>query len=166
MTDISKEAVELLAAVLPDTNWRAPRNDDWIEWHGGDCPIKSPETKGDVKFRDGDIWDDVVLTERVWGKCPSPKREITRYRITEDHEPKEAPMQTRASLDAEIARLTALRDALPPEPKVVRGYAGINRSGYWAFAGYAGWSNATHYRDFILDADGVPEGFTKIEGGE
>jgi len=27
MTDISKEAVELLAAVLPDTNWRAPRLD-------------------------------------------------------------------------------------------------------------------------------------------
>jgi len=72
---------------------------------------------------------------------------------------------TRASLDAEIARLTALRDALPPEPKVetVRLYLG-QYDGRWA-GNNRQHGLDTHYLDVTI-IDGVPQGWTKIEGGE
>lgn len=66
------------------------------------------------------------------------------------------PTPTRDQLDAQIAELTAQRDALP---ETVRVYAG-NFEGVWGFSRH-GDGGRNHYRDFPL-IDGVPEGFVEI----
>ena len=98
---------------------------DWIEWNGGECPIKSDKTMVDLKFR-GEM---IVVKERpkigwVWDHTGT-YRDIIAYRITEDHEPKcDQPLEwvefylplTREQITAQIEALQKQLDSMP-KPK-------------------------------------------------
>lgn len=52
----------------------------WIEWTGGvDCPIPSGAAH-EVKFRDGDIFDDVEPETWDWTHCGC-NEDIVAYRL-------------------------------------------------------------------------------------
>lgn len=92
---------------------------DWIEWNGGECPIKSDKTKVEYELRNG--YKRSNLGNRCrWHHMPTryPQGDIIAYRIIEDHEPKEQPM-TREQIKAQIE---ALQKQLDASPLVVRRY--------------------------------------------
>ena len=82
---------------------------DWIEWKGGECPIKSDKTRVQVKTKDG-ISGFVELYDLDW-KHDNSSSDIISYRITEDHEPKMT--QTREQITAQIEALQKQLDQLP-----------------------------------------------------
>ena len=53
--------------------------DGWIEWHGGECPVP-PDTRVDVKFRDGDKWNSDPANGVSWNHLDDG-RDIIAYRI-------------------------------------------------------------------------------------
>jgi hypothetical protein len=57
----------------------------WIKWNGGDCPIKSNETKVAYKLRHGYV-GFAYGTSLSWGHL-GHAADIIGYRITEDHAP-------------------------------------------------------------------------------
>lgn len=63
-------------------------NDGWIEWNGGECPIKSDKTR--VEYKCGGGWKDEGrgVTLR-WSNIYGNHQNIIAYRIIEDHEPAE-----------------------------------------------------------------------------
>lgn len=91
---------------------------DWIEWNGGECPIKSDKTRVQVKTKDG-ISGFVELYDLDW-KHDNSSSDIIAYRITEDHEPK----MTREEITAQIKALQKQLDAMPV---VVVRYYGLYR---------------------------------------
>lgn len=139
---------------------------DWIEWNGGECPIKSPYTKGQVRFNAG--CDSQVFPLRLWNWRRDTnvwRNEIIAYRITENHEPQEAPM-TRDELIAKRAalanKLKSLDKQIAAQPKTIRVYVECE-DGPMGGAWPSMRRGATHCRDFPL-VDGVPEGFVPVEG--
>ena len=57
----------------------------WIEWNGGDCPIKDVRTSGLIKMRDGYTWTaPSVLHDCKWKHSGRPY-DIIAYRIIEAH---------------------------------------------------------------------------------
>jgi hypothetical protein len=74
---------------------------NWIEWNGGECPIKSDKTVVDFELRNG---------SRLGGSCKSvdwfhsfdDPSDIIAYRIIEDYEP---VAQTREQITAQIEAL-------------------------------------------------------------
>jgi hypothetical protein len=87
---------------------------NWVEWNGGECPIKSEDTRGQVKFRDGEVssWFS-EMTDWCWGD--DGEGTIIAYRIIEDHEPMAYPRdpKTREQITAQIATLQKQLDAMP-----------------------------------------------------
>ncbi|MDE2107281.1 MAG: hypothetical protein KGL39_59335 [Patescibacteria group bacterium] len=66
---------------------------DWIEWHGGECPV-GPDVRVQVELQNGNRFENVASEwSIVWGSGW-----IVRYRIV--------------SQDSEFDRLRAERDAL------------------------------------------------------
>jgi hypothetical protein len=115
---------------------------NWIEWNGGECPIKSDKTVVDFELRNG---------SRLGGSCKSvdwfhsfdDPSDIIAYRIIEDYEP---VAQTREKITAQIEALQKQLDAMP---KPQRRYWG---QGY-TFTNVSGAT--THYFD-IETINGVP----------
>ena len=65
-------------------------NGGWIEWKGGECPIKSDKTRVDVKFKDGEIAGPGYKINWLWTWIYGGRGgDIIAYRITENHEPTE-----------------------------------------------------------------------------
>ena len=62
----------------------------WIEWHGGECPIKSDKTVISVMYETGEgLYQN---TRDGWRWCwnnNGKRGDIIAYRITENHEPTE-----------------------------------------------------------------------------
>ena len=80
----------------------------WIEWNGGDCPIKSDKTMVEYKLADG--YSAIRLGRKIgWGGPDGTNSDIIAYRITDDHEPKMA----REQITAQIAELQKQLDAIP-----------------------------------------------------
>jgi len=79
---------------------------EWIEWKGGDCPIKSDKTKVEYTLRGGHCWVGLG-TVASWShpKGRPNSFDIVKYRIVEDHEPKETKPMTREQILAQIAEL-------------------------------------------------------------
>lgn len=63
-------------------------NDGWIEWNGGECPIKSEKTRGMIKKIDGEADGPNPLQLYRWD-IMGGDYDIIAYRITENHEPTE-----------------------------------------------------------------------------
>ena len=115
---------------------------DWIEWNGGECPIKSDKTKVEYKCRNG-YKGSCLGTLNRWPHISS-HYDIIAYRITEDHEPKMT--QTREQITAQIEALKKQLDAMPkPKRKYWDG-------GYICSEQY---HYCTHYFD-IETINGVP----------
>jgi hypothetical protein len=83
---------------------------DWIEWHGGECPIKSDKTLFDVKMRSATFW---TYPRQLGWQQHGGAYDVIAYRIVEDHEPKDDPALSRAEIEATIAKLQAKLDVLP-----------------------------------------------------
>ena len=60
----------------------------WIEWHGGECPIKSDKTRGQWRHSTGMESQVFLMKNMNWPKTKSGHT-IIAYRITENHEPTE-----------------------------------------------------------------------------
>lgn len=116
---------------------------DWIEWNGGECPIKSAKTRYTLKFRTkaeyscrgSDSWD--------WHHY-SKGEDIIAYRITEDHEPK----MTREQITAQIEALQKQLDAIPDETRG-RFWIGVT----WSDDKY---SSARTHEEMVTIINGVP----------
>ena len=114
---------------------------NWIEWNGGECPIKSDKTRVEYKMINASL--DIFYGKQLrwnWkhnGQCS----DIIAYRIIDDHEP-----ITREQITAQIDALQKQLDALPVAKMM------------W-FDGSTCWetptNNATHYFD-IETINGVP----------
>lgn len=127
---------------------------DWIEWNGGECPIKSDKTM--VEYKMINASPDIFYGKQLYwnwkhnGQCG----DIIAYRITEDHEPK----MTREDITAQIEALHKQLDAMPV-PR--RFWYGLDQCWYSDVE----WS--THYFD-IETINGVPHihGVAMKEVGE
>lgn len=61
------------------------KDDGWIEWHGGECPVPAG-TLIDLRFRDGDVLERVMSYEWRW--CHEGwDADIVAYRISKPAEP-------------------------------------------------------------------------------
>lgn len=114
---------------------------DWIEWNGGECPIKSENTRVEVMFRGGLKTEKQYGVKWIW-KHHNDNGDIISYRIIEDREPKE-PKMTREQLTAQIAELQKQLDAMP----VVRLY----------------WDGHSAYRDEDCPDDPMGANYFDIE---
>jgi hypothetical protein len=108
---------------------------NWIEWNGGECPIKSDNTRVAYYTRD---WLNRSNTAKScrWSHIDS-QDDIMAYRIIEDHEPM---AQTREQITAQIEALQKQLDAMPLESWV-----------YWGSGGYL----YTH-KELATVINGVP----------
>jgi hypothetical protein len=79
---------------------------DWIEWNGGECPIKSDKTLLELKLADGEIIGPECEASQWWNMVKG----VIAYRIIEDHEP---VTQTREQITAQIKELQKQLDAMP-----------------------------------------------------
>ena len=79
---------------------------NWIEWNGGECPIKSDRTMVECKFKYGGV-GKLSRIEFIMSNALDSSG-IIAYRITEDHEPK----MTREQITAQIEALQKQLDAL------------------------------------------------------
>ena len=61
----------------------------WIEWHGGECPIKSDKTMGKIRLRDGEESRTTHPVLNCMWNHNGNRNDIIAYRITENHEPAE-----------------------------------------------------------------------------
>ena len=87
---------------------------NWIEWNGGECPIKSDKTRVECKFKNGYVGNDLGC--RLRWTCESNSCDIIAYRIIEDHEPKmtrEQIMMQIAALQVQLDAFHKKLDALP-----------------------------------------------------
>ena len=81
---------------------------DWIEWNGGECPIKSDKTRVEYRMRNAspDIFHGKSLR---WNwEHNGTRGDIIAYRIIEDHEPKMTREQITAQIEALQKQLAAL----------------------------------------------------------
>jgi hypothetical protein len=85
---------------------------EWIEWNGGECPIKSDKTRVEYKMKNASL--DIFYGSRLrWNwEYNGNHGDIIAYRIIEDHEPKE-PIMTREQITAQIEALQKQLDAMP-----------------------------------------------------
>jgi hypothetical protein len=120
---------------------------NWINWSGGECPIKSDKTVVEIKCRDG-ISGLVDLRKLDW-KHENKRSDIIAYRIIEDHEPMAYPRdpKTREHITAQIEALQKQLDAMPVVNRMW-----VKNSRIWPLSGP---STATHYFD-IETINGVP----------
>jgi hypothetical protein len=124
---------------------------DWINWNGGECPIKSDKTRVEYKCRDG--WSDTSRGVKVrWGHYNC--RDIIAYRIIEDHEPM---TQTREQLTAQIE---ALHENFRTQSRLLQEQLDCIHSTkryYWLNDGliYSSLKDATHHIDIEI-RNGVP----------
>jgi len=58
----------------------APKDDGWIEWKGGKCPVDQL-AEVMVKLGDGRIVGPHRASNFVWGKTVDPLKEIRAYRV-------------------------------------------------------------------------------------
>jgi hypothetical protein len=107
---------------------------DWINWNGGECPIKSDKTRVEYEQKNGRIRNGYGHYIR-WSHDVAPT-DIIAYRIIEDHEPK----MTREQITAQIEALQKQLDAMPLESWV-----------YWGSGGYL----YTH-KELATVINGVP----------
>ena len=56
----------------------------WIEWHGGECPIKDDWTAIDIMLRNGRVFDREQRGTWVW-RHDGKEDDIIAYRIIEAH---------------------------------------------------------------------------------
>lgn len=102
----------------------AAKNDGWIEWAGGECPLENG-TKVDVKDRDGykHLGEIIGYTNNVdnifWqhGVCSYPDNEIIAYRLNQPQEAVQAKADDEADLNECIGQDAAPvwnREGLPP----------------------------------------------------
>jgi hypothetical protein len=112
---------------------------NWINWSGGECPIKSDRTVIEYKFSNGDTSINTGQSCR-WDHIHDGY-DIIAYRIIEDHEP-----MTRERITAQIEALQKQLDALPV---VKRFWYGAN--GFWLYP--KDW--AKHYVD-VETINGIP----------
>jgi hypothetical protein len=114
---------------------------NWIEWNGGECPIKSDMTRVEYKCGSGYKATNTGKSCR-WSHVNSGY-DIIAYRIVEDHEPK----MTREQITSQIEALQKQLDAMPVVER------------YWINGGAVGYKqhpyNSTHYFD-IKTINGVP----------
>lgn len=63
-----------------------PKNDGWLEWRGGECPVPA-RTEVEVRFRNGETRRSCRPTDRNWGYIgrPSSDWDIVAYRIVEEN---------------------------------------------------------------------------------
>jgi hypothetical protein len=90
---------------------------NWIEWNGGECPIKSDKTRYMLRFRTNAEYKSIGSARWEWQHILR-EADIIAYRIIEDHEPKE-PIMTREQITAQIE---ALQKQLVAMPKPERRY--------------------------------------------
>jgi len=57
-------------------------NDDWIEWHGGECPVDR-NVRADIRLSNGDTETGVLARSFFWGRAYLGS-DIIAYRL---HEP-------------------------------------------------------------------------------
>jgi hypothetical protein len=121
---------------------------DWINWNGGECPIKSDKTMYSLRFANGIEFTSDGREDWRWSHIDSV-HDIIAYRIIDDHEPMP---QTREQITAQIDALQKQLDALPVESWV-----------YWGSGGYL----YTH-KELATVINGVPHihGVAMKEVGE
>lgn len=121
---------------------------DWIEWSGGDCPIKSKETIVEWRIK-GSIEVGKSRVKALRWSHEGTIGDIIAYRIIDGHKPKEEPM-TRDEIEAQIAALQAKLDAMPKVEtlRLFGGCCGLVFSDYQA-------ESDTHYFDLTI-IDGNP----------
>jgi len=87
---------------------------EWIEWKGGDCPIKSDKTRVEYVLGGGNCGEGFGR-KRHWSQREDGASfsDIVRYRIVEDHEPKETKPMTREQILAQIAELEKKLATMP-----------------------------------------------------
>jgi hypothetical protein len=90
------------------------KNTDWIEWHGGECPVE-PGTMVAIRLRDGDEFDCLSNYLRWYHK--GYETDIIAYCIVSEPEtPQPNPVTSPAHYTAgEIECIDAIRAALTPE---------------------------------------------------
>jgi hypothetical protein len=135
---------------------------DWIEWNGGECPIKSDMTRVEYKMRHNG--SNTYLGTKVRWVHESKPYDIIAYRIIEDHEPMTYPKEIEAStLTFELmrsivnpqtreqitAQIEALQKQLDAMPVVMR----MHWDGQYFTEGK--YAEDTHYFD-IETINGVP----------
>jgi hypothetical protein len=81
---------------------------NWVEWNGGECPLKSDDTLFQVKLVGGKIATPTRGCHRLDWEYGGTGT-IIAYRIIEDHEPK----MTREQITAQIEALQKQLDAMP-----------------------------------------------------
>lgn len=88
---------------------------EWIEWKGGDCPIKSDKTEVEYTLKSGYCWEGFGRKLRWSHKelGAEERYDIVKYRIIEDHEPKETKPMTREQILAQIAELEKQLATMP-----------------------------------------------------
>jgi hypothetical protein len=132
---------------------------NWIEWNGGECPIKSDKTRVEYRCANGFMNNGANCQKWNWGN-DIRSASIIAYRIIEDHEPMAYPRdpKTREHITAQIEALQKQLDAMPV---VLRKYWGQGHT----FTHVSG--AATHYFD-IETINGVPHihGIAMKEVGE
>jgi hypothetical protein len=101
-----------------------PTEPAWIEWHGGECPIKSDRTMWQANLRG----QSVVLCSLGKEYWATVENSIESYRITENHEPAEPTCEP---IDMSQNRVTweMLTDA---EQSALRAWRGIIE--WWNYA--------------------------------
>lgn len=80
MMRMGPTASALAADALNGTDVFTSVVDDWIEWHGGDCPV-SPSTRVDYRIRNGDEGSDAA-GNLVWA-YGDESYDIAAYRIAD-----------------------------------------------------------------------------------
>lgn len=92
---------------------------NWINWSGGECPIKSDRTRVEIKFSTG--YTAINKGQLCRWEHVRDGSDIIAYRITEDHEPM---AQTRELITAQIEALKKQLDAMPVVSRVAWGAPG------------------------------------------
>jgi hypothetical protein len=116
---------------------------NWIEWNGGECPIKSDKTRVEYEQKNGRIangYGHYIRWSHDVGNC-----DIIAYRIIEDHEPM---AQTREQITAHIEALQKQLDAMPVVKQV---WYRSDGGGFWHSPRF--WTNYTFDIETI---NGIP----------
>jgi hypothetical protein len=126
---------------------------NWIEWNGGDCPIKSDKTLVEYKMKNASL--DIFHGTRLrWNwEHNGNHGDIIAYRIIDDHEPK----MTREQITAQIE---ALHENFRTQSRLLQEQLDCIHSTkryYWLNDGliYSSLKDATNHIDIEI-RNGVP----------
>jgi len=75
---LDKDAIALIEAKFAEL--RAPKEPEWIEWNGGECPV-APETRVEVKFHNEETNGLCFAHYWDWNDADGDGYEIIAYRV-------------------------------------------------------------------------------------